>query len=130
MSDTKPASKKEYPKWFKPKSWLEADVDLSAFGIGVVHLRDATFERQSDWWAASQANEGVTVDARAKMFGAYIDRCDGGGMPPPRANWEQWVPWVREQRSKVVARLAQAIFLFQEYLEVEGEVAPNSSTAN
>lgn len=126
----KTKSGRPIPPWFKPKNWLEADVDLSAFGLGIVHLRDATFERQAAWYAAQQENDGVTVDGRAKMFAAYVDRSEVSGMPGPRANAEQWTPWVKQQRAKVVARLAAAIYLFQEHLEAESETAPNGSGAS
>lgn len=112
-----------HPPWFRKTSWLEAEVDLSDFGLGVVFLKDASAWTKASWQRAA-SKDLLAPETTALMLAAYVDRGDEG-IPPRGSSGDKWKKWMESQRSKPVERLTQGILYFMDEQQKDGEEAPN-----
>jgi len=111
------------PEWFKKTSWLEAEVDLSDFGLGVVYIKDASAWTKGQWQRAA-SKDLLAPETLALMLAAYVDRGDEG-IPLRGSSADKWKKWLESQRSKPVERLTQGILLFMDEQQKDGDAAPN-----
>jgi hypothetical protein len=111
------------PAYVTPTSWLEATVDLSAFGLGNVYIKDGAAHAVTEWVQASEKGGLLSV---AKLLAAYVDHGDDPSFPPARSGWQKWDAWLKGGvTQKVVKRLTDAIFAFMAYVGDESKRVPN-----
>lgn len=118
-----------FPPFMTVRSWLEAEVDMSDFGLtGRVYLRDATYVAVNEWYRCSSDPKmgNMHPTTIAKLMAAYVERSDDPSFPKTRAGWLEWDAWLKGGvHNKIVKRLADCIFKFVGYVNAEGGKAPN-----
>lgn len=111
------------------RSWLEAEVDVSDFGLtGKVYLRDATYVAVNEWFRCSNDPKlgNMHPTTIAKLLAAYVDHSDDPSFPKPRAGWMEWDAWLKGGvHNKIVKRIADSVFKFVGWVNSEGGKAPN-----
>ena len=112
------------PHWFHQDGELEATVSLADLNYGEFHIVDAC------WAHVMEASNGKGTTGTAMTFRAYIGpNCDSGDdrpdWPSKDAAKKDWVQFVNELPTKVVARLGDAINRFAGVGADEDDTAGN-----
>lgn len=104
------------PAWYRRKSWLEAEVDLSDFGggLGTVVIQDGKRADVNEYEKAVAKLIGDTLDddALACMFKAYVWK-GYDGMPPRGSDLKTYLAWLKAMHDKPIKRLAQGVIWFR-----------------
>ena len=111
--------KEKAPKILKRTSFEEAEVDLTAFGLGLVMIKDPSMGQSAELDAfgrkqADDAGEIDLLDARAMELRAFVTKTTGfkKEAPSQTAALDAWRDWVKPLSARAVGRLMEAVQYF------------------